>query len=252
MGRNKNKREGEISYCKDGSKMQIIKYINSLKVIVMFDDVEKNTKTVIYDCFLNGHVKNIYKKSVYGVGFIGYGEFKSKINNKNSKIYSTWSKMLERCYTDRKRSYKNVFVCEEWHNFQNFAKWYVENYYELKDEIIEIDKDILIKNNKIYSPQTCIFVPKKINDLIVNHKQNRSSVCLGVTQNTSNYSAVCNIMYNGKKIRYIGTYKTKEEAFNEYKKIKESHIKNVAEIYKNKIPLKLYKALYNYEVEIND
>ena len=72
-------------------------------------------------------------------------------------------KILERGYSklwkEKHPTYENVYVCEEWHNFQNFAKWYYNNYYSINEERMEIDKDILYKNNKVYSPDTCIIVP---------------------------------------------------------------------------------------------
>lgn len=77
--------------------------------------------------------------------------------------------MLERCYSaryqERKPTYKGCSVCDEWLNYQNFAKWYDDNYYEIKGEIMCLDKDILVKGNKIYSPENCVFVPNYINVL---------------------------------------------------------------------------------------
>jgi hypothetical protein len=102
------------------------------------------------------------RSKVYGVGFIGEGKFKSSLNGVRSKAHKTWTGMLERCYSEkchaRNPTYKECSVCDEWHNFQNFAKWFFKNY--IKG--FELDKDIKVKGNKIYSPDTCIFVsPKK-------------------------------------------------------------------------------------------
>lgn len=74
--------------------------------------------------------------------------------------------MMNRCYGDKHKysqySYKGCTVCEEWHNYQNFAKWYEDNYYNCEEEL-ELDKDIIIYGNKLYSPETCLFVPKLVN-----------------------------------------------------------------------------------------
>ena len=110
--------------------------------------------------------KNKNNPSVYGVGYIGYGEYDSK-NSK--KFYKTWCGMLERCYVDSVKNkylvtYKNVAVCEEWLNFQNFAKWcsrtYIKGY--------QLDKDLkqFGVKNKIYSPETCVWLDKFINSFI--------------------------------------------------------------------------------------
>ena len=66
--------------------------------------------------------------------------------------------MIRRCYADLENcsSYKDVIVCKEWHNFQNFAKWYEDNYYQFRDEIMQVDKDILKHGNKEYSPDIFI------------------------------------------------------------------------------------------------
>ena len=100
-------------------------------------------------------------RKTFGVGVTGQGEYSHlvrKINGKHTKVYSVWHDMLGRCYNkkyqEKKPTYIGCTVCEEWHNFQNFAKWYEENYYEVNNEEMALDKDILIKGNKIYSPQT--------------------------------------------------------------------------------------------------
>jgi hypothetical protein len=108
-----------------------------------------------------------------------------------------------------------------------------------------IDKDILIKGNKIYSPETCIFVSRKINSLFVKCNKSRGQSPIGVCKHGKKYYVRCSSMG-------IGSFKTIEEAFNAYKQYKEDYIKQVADEYKNKIPKKLYDALYKYEVEITD
>jgi len=116
-----------------------------------------------------------------------------------------------------------------------------------------IDKDILIKNNKIYSPDTCIFVPNKINSLFTKRQNSRGNFQIGVSipdKQYITYKAELNIG-NGRK-KYIGNYQTPEEAFQAYKIAKEEYIKQVADEYKNRIPKKLYDAMYNYQVEITD
>tara|TARA_R110000787_G_scaffold4900_1_gene18512 strand:+ start:198 stop:707 length:510 start_codon:yes stop_codon:yes gene_type:complete len=98
------------------------------------------------------------KATVYGVGFNSGGEFKPSINGNHTKPYSTWKSMLMRCYSDKYHakfpSYKECEVCDEWLDFQVFASWFVVNYIDG----FQLDKDIKIDGNKLYSPSTCMFV----------------------------------------------------------------------------------------------
>ena len=248
-------RTGEIHVNLNGETFEIIKYNKCKDVIVKFlnsGDVMNTT----YGEIKNKQVRSLLGRTVYGVGFIGYGEYKvSNYDNELKKYiitneYSIWSGMLRRCYDDKWKkkhpTYKNCIVCDEWHNFQNFAKWYEENYWEPINERVELDKDILQYNEKIYSPNTCFLVSQRINLLFVEHKK------YGITKNYNRYAlAACD--ENGRK--FLGTYSTQEEAFLAYKTFKEAYIKQVADEYKSKypnFPQKLYDAMYSYEVEITD
>ena len=182
----KNERLGKIQYNNKGTLMKIVEYNNSRNVIVEFQDEYKIKVKTRYDCFLDGRVLNPYDKTVYDVGYIGVGKY----NNKDyPKIYRTWSDMLKRCYDpyyiNKHLTYIDAYVCDEWHNFQNFAKWYEENYYECNNERMNLDKDILIKGNKIYSPETCIFVTEKINKLFIKSDLTRGKYPLGVNEKYS-------------------------------------------------------------------
>ena len=190
------------------------------------------------------------------IGSIGKGEYNSI---KDSKAYMVWKGMLDRCYNEKYRNkyrtYIDCEVCEEWLCFQNFAEWFYENYYEIEGEEIHLDKDILMKGNKMYSPDTCIFVPKRINSLFTKCDRARGSLPVGVRyrRDTNKFRVECSTQKNGVKHRVsLGQYDTVEEAFEVYKQFKENYIKEVAEEYKNKIPVKLYEALINYKVEITD
>lgn len=196
------------------------------------------------------------KKCYVGVGFLG-GETYSIYNKDKTlnKTYKVWYDMLRRGYEDKYKrkhpTYKDCTVCEEWHNFQNFAKWYEDNYYEVGDEVMCLDKDILVKHNKIYSPEYCIFVPQTINKIVELRSNNRGDMPVGVYNHKKQGLIVqCSSPYSSN--RYLGTFKDKEEAFLTYKYYKEGVIKRLADDYKDKIPQILYKALYNYKIEISD
>lgn len=191
-------------------------------------------------------------------GYTGKGNYKKSTHK---KIYEIWRDMLRRCYDEKRLkkypTYRGCEVCEEWHNFQNFAQWYEENYYEIEGQKMCLDKDILIKGNKIYSPQTCMFVPHRINVLFTKSNNIRGEYPIGIDyQKRSDKLRVrCEICEEGYKKRiYLGVFPPNEieKAFMAYKTFKEKYIKQVADEYKDLIPDKLYKALYIYEVEITD
>ena len=133
--------------------------------------------------------------------------------------------------------------------FDNFAKWHEENYYEIDNETMCLDKDILIKGNKTYSPYTCCFVPNELN-VIFSHKPRKIKLPQGVTLNNHG-KYVARATINGKEKR-IGQYNTTEEAFQAYKVAKEAWIKEVANKYKDQLEPKVYDTLMKYEVEITD
>ena len=246
-------RTGEVGYNNDGEKMMIVKYSNANDIDVKFEDgtiIKHNA----YNNFKKGNIKNPMRPSVYGVGFIGVGDYKTcDENGKETKCHKVWRSMLERCYSskfhEREQTYRGCTVCEEWWNFQVFAEWFYEHYYEIENETMNLDKDILKKGNKIYSADTCIFTPQFINSLFVKSNKIRSKYYIGVTKHGDKFKAYLN-KYN--KLIHLGMFTTPEEAFQAYKKAKEQYIKETAERYKLLIPHELYQALMNYKVEIDD
>jgi hypothetical protein len=247
---------GEESNNKFGSSIKVVGYRNYNDVDIYFSDYDWTYFNIDYNSFKRGSIKCPYEPRIFNKGFIGEGLYKSKENGVQTRSYKTWYDMLKRCYDENHRdkfiSYENCYVCDEWLNYQNFAEWYEYNYYEVTGEIMHIDKDILIKGNNIYSPETCIFVPQTINNLIIKRDNDRGELPIGVWYDSSRnkFKAYC---CNGKgKVITIGRYQTVEEAFNAYKLYKENVIKSIADEYINYIPYMLYEALYNYNVDIND
>lgn len=246
-------RIGETVINKMGSKMWIIKYDNSQNVLVKFEDgFICNTQ---YDSFKKGITKNPFDKSVYGIGYMGAGKYKSKIDSKMTVQYDRWKHMLSRCYSDKYQvkqpTYIGCSVSDEWLNFQNFAEWYDKNYYEIDGHIMDLDKDILCKGNKIYSSKTCVFAPSNINTLFVKNDIIRGIYPIGVCFDKliNKFKAT----YRNKNIKkHLGVFETSLEAFNAYKLYKEKFIKITAEQYKKCIPIQLYTAMIKYQVEITD
>lgn len=167
----------------------------------------------------------------------------------SNHIYDVWRNIIYRCGNPKYPSYIDCSVCEEWNDFSNFCQWYNDNYYEIHDEKMCVDKDILFKGNTIYRPDRCCIVPETINMILTNRRYHRGELPIGVTQKNGAYMAKCK-MY--KKDKYIGYFDSPIEAFYAYKAAKESYIKEVADLYKPLIPTKIYDALINYRIDIND
>lgn len=246
-------RTGEKSQNNFGSIIQIEKYKSYSNIDVYFPEYNWTFYNTSYKEFKTGQIKCPYEPRVCGIGYIGEGPYNSRYNGEKAKSYDVWKNILERCYDESKRykhpSYEGCYVCDEWLNYQNFAYWYEQNYYECFDENMQIDKDILYKGNMLYSPETCVFVPRNINVLFIKSDLVRGDLPIGVKKSGNKFEAKCNSYGRGM---YLGTFNTPEEAFYAYKEYKEKLIKDIADKYKDYIPFILYEAMCNYEVEIND
>ena len=202
-----------------------------------------------------------YAKTVYNIGCYGFGKYVAKINGEHTPQYKHWHAMMVRCYANNQNTihptYKGCSVCKEWLNFQNFAKWFDDNYYQIDNDTMALDKDILNKGNKVYNPNDCVFVNQVINNLFTKSNKSRGNLPIGVKQYSNSNKFKVELSFYDFDERHksrisLGVYNTSSEAFNVYKKAKEDNIKRVADYYKNQIPIKLYNAMYNYKVEITD
>lgn len=253
-------RTGERFITNEGYEIVIIDYKGTTNITIQFQDEHKiilEHKT--YQNCKNGNVKNPYHPSVYGVGFIGVGKYSASENGEPTDAYKDWHRIMTSGYRAKEKerypTYKDVIVNLEIHNFQNFAEWRDNNYYEIEGEQMELDKDILVKGNKEYRFDRMIYVPHRINSLFIKSDAVRGNYPIGVCYDkvSGKYIAQCSITKNNRKRRiYLGYYNTPEEAFLVYKEFKEAYIKEVADEYKERIPDRLYKAMYAWEVEIDD
>ena len=238
-------RLGEINRNTFGTEMKIIAYRGSSDVDVMFLDSHGYIyQHALYANFKNGYIKNPFDPIFFNKGYLGDGKYKCQINNNMQHSYTIWNSMLARCYGNRITSYTNSsWVCSDWFNYQNFAKWYEENEYPVKGRL-HMDKDILYPGNKIYSPYHCLLVPQRINMLFTN-KMNKSGLPNGITKYKDGYVA----KYNGEE---IGKAKTIKEAYCLYANRKKEIIIKIANEYKNIIPDRVYQALLSYEVRLEN
>ena len=270
MGRNKIDRTGEINVSNEGCVMKIVEYNNILDIIIEFQDEHKYRVHAQYKDFKNGQCKNPFFASVYGHGYLGtdkegntpnVNEFKDG-KNVHTWEYNKWRSMLRRSFDNKLKekysTYKDVSCCKRWLCFANFLEDFEilkQEYNWSKDEKLNLDKDILYKGNNIYSLENCVLVPDWINLLFIKRDNDRGSYPVGVTYHkiAKKYQARCNI--NGKP-KNLGLYNTIEEAFNAYKIAKENEIKRVADecVSKGYVTQdsRLYKAMINYQIEIDD
>jgi hypothetical protein len=193
----------------------VLKYVNAFKVYFQFD-------SGWIGCFQIGDIKKGEFKdkmhpSVFGTGFVGNGEYKPRENGKLTKVYNAWAAMIRRCYDSkyqqRNPTYKGCSVSKDWHDFQNFAKWFEENY-PADGNRYDLDKDYLVKGNKIYSAHTCCFLSPQQNVETSRAKHykftspngesidvfNLSKFC---RENGLNQGRMCNVA-NGKRNHHKG------------------------------------------------
>lgn len=253
-----NNRLGEEKYNNQGCLMKIVNYNNAHDIIVEFQDEYKTKIKTEYANYKKGNVKNPYYPSVYGVGIIGS---KYQIHNLNrTKEYKIWNSILQRCFDKKTKEkwtvYNDAICCEEWLLFDNFYNWlHKQDNFEqwFNGEKWDIDKDILIKGNKLYSPETCLLVPHNINSLFTKSNKTRGKYPIGVVKHGKKYQANCQNMLDNKR-KYLGTYDNPQSAFRVYKRYKENLIKQIAkqEYDKGNITDKCYNSMLNYQVEITD
>lgn len=255
----KDNRLGEERLNNQGCLMKIIEYNKYDNIVIEFQDKYKYKTHTNYSNYKNGSVKNLYHPDIYGVAMVG-AKYPSKVNGIQVKEYNAWFHMIRRCfdkkYNNLHKTYNDVNCCEEWLYYPNFYEWLhsqpnFEQWFE--GDRWNLDKDILIKGNKIYSPETCCLVPQNVNTLFERKESQRGKYPIGVSKTKTGYCAQCSNPYN-KSSKWIGVYNTAEQAFNAYKEYKENLIKQVArnEYNMGNITKQCCEAMMNYEVEITD
>lgn len=191
-------------------------------------------------------------KLIYGVGDNKSTFPKREVRNgieRNTKEYQMWIDMLRRCYSPkeklRKPTYINCEVSEDFKYFHKFMEWITLQNRLSVTTGHDLDKDLKVKGNKLYSADTCLLVPSEINKLITNRKSKRN-ICIGVTKCGNKFRA----MYSdGVVNKHLGLFYSVDEAFLSYKYAKEAHIRYIADQYKSKISEELYSVLVNFEIE---
>ena len=246
LEKNRSNRIGEEYMSNDGTLIKIIDYNGCYDVLIEFQDEHKYRMRVEYHNLKRGNVKNPYCKLLYGKGYIGVGPYEQTINRKATREYDMWRKMFDRCYSGKYPAYNDCKVCEEWWNFQNFAKWYTEHYYEIPGQVMQIDKDWLCVGNRLYCPENCCIAPHIINSCLLTHsKISDSKLPSGLNKTASGrIKARCSVY--GKR-KDLGTFDTIDEAYTVYKSFKIEYVESLGHKFRKFLPTNLYNAVINYK-----
>ena len=243
--------EGVIFKTNNYGDVVVLEYNNVRDVTIKFLNTGNIRKTATSE-LRKGEIRDNSLPTTCGFGYIDIEG--ASIGRNMTKEYSLWNAMINRCYNENLRfkheSYKDCHVSEEWRYLSNFKDW-CNNQKGFYQDGWHLDKDILVKGNKVYAPETCCFVPKEINSVLTNSRRGRGAYPLGVSYHKRIGKYVSQISKNGEVI-HLGTYDTPEEAFYAYKPVKEAHIKSLAEKWKGKIDSRVYEALMNWEISIDD
>lgn len=236
----KGKNIGKVYDCVDGV-VTVISYLKKNSVVAEFECGTQVTTTIT--SLIRGKTRNPNKPSLLGIGFIGVGKFSSA----NTVIYNTWCNMLKRCYDTKNICYScyggdGVYVSDEWHNFQNFANWYDS---QDKDDGWQIDKDLLVSGNKVYSKECCLLIPKDLNVLI---QKRKVGICqlTGVTKHGDRYRSQISSEKWEKGSEYLGIFATPESAHKAYIDKKKEIVLEKAMIWKGRISDRVLQALLDY------
>ena len=244
--------EGDVFKTKSYGDLIVTKYVNSKAVCVKFVATGYETTTKASNV-IAGSVKDRLLPTVHGIGITGDSQV--RVDGKHTKEYRLWNNMLKRCYSvgcqKVRPTYIDCSVSENFRYLQYFKEWCNNqigfNSVDEKGKPFALDKDILVKGNRVYNEDVCVFVPQEVNLLFTKRDKSRGEYPIGVSFHKSRGMLTATL--NNK---YLGYFNTAEQAFQVYKTAKEAYIKEVANKWKGKIDPKVYEALMNYEVHIDD
>ena len=244
---------GKVCKSKSSGDFKILKCNGAKDVEIQFLKTGFET-TVQLGSIRNGNVKDRYLPSVHGVGVLG-AKYPVSEDGRDTKEYALWNNMLNRCYNDTYKkkhpTYKDCEVSENFKSYEYFYEWCHEQI-GFGDDGWQLDKDLLIKGNKVYSESTCVFLPQEINTLLVKNTASRGEYLIGVCWHKRDKVFISRVNKNKGKQEHLGYFNTELEAFSAYKQAKEYFVKEQANKWEGKIDTRAYEALMNYEVNIDD
>ena len=244
---------GKVFKSLNSGDFKIVKYNDTKDVEIRFLKTGYETSVQLGN-IRKGEVKDPYTPSVFGVGILGT-KYPSEVNGVQTKEYKLWTSMLVRCYSDSfKKKHPTYEDCEVSNNFKSYEYFYEWCHKQVgfNNKGWQLDKDLLVKGNKVYSENVCIFIPKEINTLLVKREASRGEYLIGVSWHKTKKAFVARVNKNKGKPEWLGLFKTEIEAFNTYKTAKEAFVKEQANKWKSQIDERAYEALMSYTVEITD
>ena len=248
---------GKVCKSKSSGDFKIVKYNDARDVEIQFLNTSFETVAELGH-IRNGNVKDRYLPSVYGVGIIGT-KCPITINGVLTKEYELWQSMLKRCYSDTSKNkhptYEGCEVSDKFKSYEYFYEWCHKQIgfgVDGNGNPFQLDKDLLVKGNKVYSEDSCVFLPQEINLLLTKRDNNRGKHLIGVSWSNTSKSFIARVAKNKGKREHLGIFNTEVEAFNAYKTAKEAFIKEQANQWKSEIDDRAYNALMKYEVNIDD
>lgn len=186
----------------------------------------------------------INEKLVCGVGYDSIERRKAlglPYHETTSRAYSRWRDMLHRCYGSDAPAYEGCTVCKKWHDFQEFADWFVAQPYANAEDM-EVDKDILDPLNTVYSPEHCSLVPRMINQMFRNTRSQRGILPIGVTLGPRRKGFVARISKYGRSV-YLGKFNDIIKAFDAYKAAHSAYCNEIADEYEGRIDPRVLERL---------
>ena len=248
---------GKVCKSSNSGDFKILKYNDSGNVEIQFLKTGYEMVVRLGD-IKSGLIKDPYIPSVYGVGITG-AKYPIRVSGVQTKEYVLWCDMLRRCYSEPFKVKRPTYIgCEVSDNFKYYEYFYEWCHSQIgfgndgNGNPFHLDKDLLIKGNKVYSESTCIFIPSEINLVLVKGTALRGKCLIGVCWSNTKKAFVAKVKKNKGKQEYLGSFNTEIEAFNAYKQAKENYIKELANKWKGQIDPRAYNALINYQVEITD
>ena len=244
---------GKVCKSKSSGDFKVLKYSDYGNVEIQFVKTGFETSANLQH-IRDGKVKDPYSPSVFGVGVLGT-KYPPSISGVKPKEYALWKRMLERCYSDnfkkRRPTYEGCEVSDSFKSYEYFYEW-CNKQIGFDNEDWQLDKDLLVKGNKVYSESTCVFLPREINQILVKREASRGEHLIGVYWNKKDKAFIAQVSKSKGKQEHLGSFKTELEAFKAYKTAKESFVKEQADKWKDKIGTRAYEALMSYKVEITD
>ena len=244
---------GKVFKSKSSGDFKIVKYNDRANVEIQFLNTGFETVARL-NHIRNGNIKDPYVPSVHGVGVTGT-KYPITVDDVITKEYELWVHMLQRCYSDsfkkKRPTYEDCKCSENFKSYEYFYEW-CHSQIGFNNKDWQLDKDLLVKGNKVYNEFTCVFLPQEINKILTKSTASRGEHLIGVHWCNTKEAFVAQVSKSKGKREHLGYFKTELEAFNAYKVAKEAFVKEQANKFKSQIDPRAYEALMNYEVSVDD